>query len=172
MQIRKQWWALSVTAPLAALATRAIVTGTRGGCQYLIWGLQNSCAWATVSCLRYSSDFSSQEDMSHARITTAFGTRPSHDYHTNSISLKQRSKSANPPQVRPFSGIRGTRPRYVPPFSIQSQQKNTVVINGPIQEPAVTASARGRAPNPKSAWAQNSTSHWLIYSIFCCCFQT
>ncbi|EDW60335.1 parkin coregulated gene protein homolog [Drosophila virilis] len=87
--------------------------------------------------------------MSQARITTAFGARPSHDLHTNSISLKQRSKSANPPQLRPFSGIQGSRPRYVPPFSIQSQQKNTVVINGPIHEPPVTASARGRAPNPK-----------------------
>lgn len=101
--------------------------------------------------------------MSQPRITTAFGTRPSHDYHTNSISLKQRSKSANPPQVRPFSGIRGTRPRYVPPFSIQSQQKNTVVINGPIQEPAVTASARGRAPNPKSAWSPKTL---LVTDLF------
>ncbi|EDW09560.1 parkin coregulated gene protein homolog [Drosophila mojavensis] len=87
--------------------------------------------------------------MSNTRITTAYGARPSYDLHTNSISLKQRSKSANPPQLRPFSGIQGTRPRYVPPFSIQSQQKNTVVINGPIHEPPVTASARGRPPNPK-----------------------
>ncbi|TDG50913.1 hypothetical protein AWZ03_002568 [Drosophila navojoa] len=87
--------------------------------------------------------------MSNTRITTAYGARPSYDLHTNSISLKQRSKSANPPQLRSFSGIQGTRPRYVPPFSIQSQQKNTVVINGPIHEPPVTASARGRPPNPK-----------------------
>ncbi|XP_026840725.1 parkin coregulated gene protein homolog [Drosophila persimilis] len=89
-----------------------------------------------------------------ARISTAhaYGTRPSHDYHATAISLKHRSKSANPPQLRPLSGIHGAavRPRYVPPFSIQSQQKNTVVINGPIHETtATTASARGRAPNPK-----------------------
>ncbi|KAH8298456.1 hypothetical protein KR044_004039, partial [Drosophila immigrans] len=95
--------------------------------------------------------------MSHTRITTAYGSRPSHDYHTNAIALKQRSKSANPPQLRPFSGIQGARPRYVPPFSIQSQQKNTVVINGPIHEAPVTASARGRAPNPKSLKKQHKS---------------
>lgn len=162
LRVRKQWWALSVTAPLTALATWAIVTGTICGCLYPIWGLENSCAWVTELVV-YATRVNSVREriMSHARITTAFGTRPSHDYHTNSISLKQRSKSANPPQLRPFSGIRGTRPRCVPPFSIQSQQKNTVVIDGPIQEPAVTASARGRAPNPKSAWAQNSARHFV-----------
>ncbi|XP_017013911.1 parkin coregulated gene protein homolog isoform X3 [Drosophila takahashii] len=87
---------------------------------------------------------------------TATGRRPTtHDFHTPAISLKQvRSKSANPAQLRPLSGIHGaavsSRPRYVPPFSIQSQQKNTVVIDGPIYESAPkTASARARVPNPK-----------------------
>nr|XP_016927804.1 parkin coregulated gene protein homolog [Drosophila suzukii] len=86
---------------------------------------------------------------------TATGRRPTHDYHTPAISLRQsRSKSANPGQLRPLSGIHGSavssRPRYVPPFSIQSQQKNTVVIDGPILESAPkTASARARVPNPK-----------------------
>jgi len=89
---------------------------------------------------------------------TATGRRPTHDYHTPAISLRQsRSKSANPGQLRPLSGIHGaavsSRPRYVPPFSIQSQQKNTVVIDGPILESAPkTASARARVPNPKSAF--------------------
>ncbi|ALC42724.1 CG15120 [Drosophila busckii] len=94
--------------------------------------------------------------MSQTRTTTAFGARHSHDFHTNSISLKQRSKSANPPQLRPFSGVQSSRPRCVPPFSIQSQQKNTIVINGPILEKSsVTASARAR--NPKSLKKQQKS---------------
>ncbi|KAI8038744.1 hypothetical protein M5D96_008652 [Drosophila gunungcola] len=81
---------------------------------------------------------------------TATGRRPTHDYHGTAISLRQvRSKSANPGQLRPLSGVHGAAvsSRLVPPFSIQSQQKNTVVIDGPIHESAPkTASARARAP--------------------------
>lgn len=48
-----------------------------------------------------------------------------------------RSKSANPPSSlmslysAPISGI---NTRHVPPFSIQSQQRNTVVVSGPASE--------------------------------------
>lgn len=98
---------------------------------------------------------------------TATGRRPTHDYHGTAISLKHRSKSANPAQLRPLSGIHGaavsSRPRYVPPFSIQSQQKNTVVIDGPIHESAPkTASARGRVPNPKSAFLCLSPTQLVV----------
>lgn len=95
---------------------------------------------------------SHQPEMAMAQTArTATARRPTHDYHRPT-----RSKSANPAQLRPLSGIHGaavsSRPRYVPPFSIQSQQKNTVVIDGPIHETAPkTASARSRVPNPKSA---------------------
>ncbi|KAH8301831.1 hypothetical protein KR059_012522, partial [Drosophila kikkawai] len=97
-----------------------------------------------------------------ARTATGTGRRPTHDYHATAISLKHRSKSANPAQLRPLSGIHGaavsSRPRYVPPFSIQSQQKNTVVIDGPIHESAPkTASARARIPNPKSLRRQQKS---------------
>uniref|UniRef100_A0A1A9UH01 Parkin coregulated gene protein homolog n=1 Tax=Glossina austeni TaxID=7395 RepID=A0A1A9UH01_GLOAU len=45
-------------------------------------------------------------------------------------SYKYRSKSSNPPKNSAFST---NRTRYVPPFSIQTQQKNTMVVKGPLQ---------------------------------------
>ncbi|XP_067626329.1 parkin coregulated gene protein homolog [Eurosta solidaginis] len=59
-------------------------------------------------------------------------------------STKQGSKSANSSKTHPFVKSAVQRTRYVPPFSVQSLQKNTVVVNGPIEEPPAPASARGK----------------------------
>ncbi|KAL9919600.1 parkin coregulated gene protein homolog [Glossina fuscipes fuscipes] len=50
--------------------------------------------------------------------------------HFTDDSYKYRSKSSNPPKNSAFST---NRTRYVPPFSIQTQQKNTLVVKGPLQ---------------------------------------
>ncbi|XP_054740467.1 parkin coregulated gene protein homolog isoform X2 [Anastrepha obliqua] len=67
-----------------------------------------------------------------------------HECSVHDQSSKQRSKSANPPTTHPFVNCPLQRTRCVPPFSVQSRQKNTVVVHGPIEEPAAPASARGK----------------------------
>lgn len=68
-----------------------------------------------------------------------------YDYNQNFICCKRtfdnkgacRSKSSNPPssiKTLYSTPISTTKPRHVPPFSIQSQQKNTIVVNGPLND--------------------------------------
>uniref|UniRef100_A0A1A9WPP2 Uncharacterized protein n=1 Tax=Glossina brevipalpis TaxID=37001 RepID=A0A1A9WPP2_9MUSC len=45
-------------------------------------------------------------------------------------SNKYRSKSCNPPKNSAFCT---SKTRHVPPFSIQTQQKNTIAVKGPLQ---------------------------------------
>lgn len=48
-----------------------------------------------------------------------------------------RSKSYNPPsslKTLYSTPISSGKPRRVPPFSIQSHQKNTIVVNGPLND--------------------------------------
>ncbi|CAD7012048.1 unnamed protein product [Ceratitis capitata] len=79
--------------------------------------------------------------MSHtARVRIA----KSHECNVYGKSAKLRSKSANPPAAHPFVNYSVQRARCVPPFSVQSLQKNTVVVHGPIEEPPAPASARGK----------------------------
>lgn len=78
---------------------------------------------------------SNQPEMAMAQTArTATARRPTHDYHRPT-----RSKSANPAQLRPLSGIHGaavsSRPRYVPPFSIQSQQRTRSSSTDPSTKP-------------------------------------
>ncbi|XP_014093675.1 parkin coregulated gene protein homolog [Bactrocera oleae] len=68
----------------------------------------------------------------------------SHECNVYGKLTKYRSKSANPPTARPFVNYSMQRARCVPPFSVQSMQKNTVVEHGPIDEPPAPASARGK----------------------------
>lgn len=98
----------------------------------------------------------------------AYTARPnykrSHDHNfdcckTSHEAHRYRSKSANPPSSqRPLysAPISNVKARHVLPFSIQSQQKNTLVLDGPLEESSGTASARGKT-NQKSKIFKNNT---------------
>ncbi|XP_013118495.1 parkin coregulated gene protein homolog [Stomoxys calcitrans] len=61
---------------------------------------------------------------------------------------RYRSKSANPPaggKTLYSVPVSAAKTRYVPPFSIQSQQRNTMVVDAPMTGPSSgSASARGK----------------------------
>ncbi|XP_023300095.2 parkin coregulated gene protein homolog isoform X1 [Lucilia cuprina] len=74
-----------------------------------------------------------------------------------------RSKSANPPSsLIPLysTPISVVRQRQVLPFSIQSQQKHTVVVKGPLYESSETTNKRGKSKTIKfSVHNDGSSSH-------------
>lgn len=62
--------------------------------------------------------------------------------------FRYRSKSANPPAGRKSlysAPVSAAKTRYVPPFSIQSHQRNTLVVDAPMTGlSSGSASARGK----------------------------
>ncbi|XP_036333449.1 parkin coregulated gene protein homolog [Rhagoletis pomonella] len=79
-----------------------------------------------------------------AHTARAHSTSKSHECYAFNKPSKQRSKSANPPTTHFLVNFSIQRARHVPPFSVQSLQKNTVVMHGPIEGPPAPASARGK----------------------------
>ncbi|XP_037954518.1 parkin coregulated gene protein homolog [Teleopsis dalmanni] len=93
-------------------------------------------------------------------------SRP-HEHTRNIITLKTRSKSANTIPTRPdFSANFNINPRVVPPFSIQSCQKNTVVIKGPLEETSTVNQNKTRTGNKKSPQKKLKTIKSKAFSTF------
>lgn len=62
--------------------------------------------------------------------------------------IKYNSKSSKPPSTVRLSystSLSNKAVRHVPPFSIQSQQKNTIVLNGPLISFSEKTSAQAKS---------------------------